>query len=157
MTRRPRAIRAVLGEARKDKGIERAGNGHIGLRRRGCRRCMHVGEEERHRRLRREDELTRQQPVGHTTGRIEIRADVEVGAAQRLLRRDERRSSVNDVGNRQGSLCRRVWLLWPLVAFARPKSRIFTKSWSSPYRDRKMFAGLMSRWTRPQDSASDSE
>ena len=41
--------------------------------------------------------------------------------------------------------------------FTRPKSSTFTKASSAPIRHRKMFAGLMSRWTSPRSCASTRE
>ena len=115
---------------------------------------MRVVQEKRHRRLGGEHELPGQQPVGHAAGRIDVHAPVEIGSAQRLLGRDERRRAVDDVLLRQRGLGLRACRRPPSTM---PKSSTFTKSQSSPYRQTKMFAGLMSRWTSPHDSASESE
>ena len=49
-----------------------------------------------HCRIRIEDELAGEQPVGHTAGGVDVRPSVD-GRLKRLLRRDEGGSPLNDV------------------------------------------------------------
>jgi hypothetical protein len=51
-----------------------------------------MSQQELHRSVGRKHKLPRQEPIHHTTSRVDIRADVHFDAAQCLLRCNERRS-----------------------------------------------------------------
>ena len=90
LPRRLRPIRRLLGQARQHQLIERRGNRQLGPGRGRRRLSLGVLEQQAHRRVGGEHELPGQQPVGHAAGGIDVGPAVDVGFAQRLLRRDER-------------------------------------------------------------------
>lgn len=63
---------------------------------------MNVVREVAHGRVGGEDQLPRQQPKGHTTHRVDVQPPIDVGPAQRLLRGDEGRCTLNCVFSGEG-------------------------------------------------------
>ena len=103
-----RPVRRVLGQAREHDRIEL-------LRNRQFRPCgwrlrhrLRVLDEELHRRVAGEDELTREQPVREAAGPVDVGTVIHRSSPERLLGRDERRRAAHDVlGGERGERRRR--------------------------------------------------
>ena len=150
-----RAILGILREAIQNDAVECGRNRQLrsfGWRN-GTRVC--VVHHQSHGRVGREYQLPGQKKVRHTAGGINVGAAIDSRCAEQpararytpayRARRCHVSKSSAPVSDMSGA------------RFAIPKSSTFTKSSSPPYRHTKRFAGLMSRWTRPRNSASASE